>query len=65
MDGAADLVHATDRLAELEADAGGRRPGPLREAVAIVDDVRAALALNPGEELLLEAMASRLARVSQ
>ena len=65
VDGAADLVHATDRLAELEADAGGRRPGPLREAVAIVDDVRAALALNPGEELLLEAMASRLARVSQ
>ncbi|HSD78957.1 MAG TPA: hypothetical protein VLA98_16185 [Solirubrobacteraceae bacterium] len=61
-DGADDLVHATDRLPELRADAEGRDSHRLREAVALVDETRAALALNPSEELQLEALASRLAR---
>ena len=34
----------------------------LRAGVALVDEARAALAVNPTEELLLEALASRLAR---
>ncbi|MEA2228322.1 MAG: polymerase subunit delta [Solirubrobacteraceae bacterium] len=61
-DGAPEVVHATDRLGELEADAEGRSSHALRRAVALVDDARAALILNPSEELLLEALASRLAR---
>ena len=61
-DGAPELVHATDRLPELEADAAGRAPPRLRAAVALVDDARAAFILNPSEELLLEGLASRLAR---
>ncbi|HSD78093.1 MAG TPA: hypothetical protein VLA98_11840, partial [Solirubrobacteraceae bacterium] len=61
-DGAEDLVHATDRLPELRADAEDRDAHRLREAVALVDETRAALALNPSEELQLEALASRLAR---
>ncbi|MEA2270984.1 MAG: polymerase subunit delta, partial [Solirubrobacteraceae bacterium] len=60
--GAPELVHATDRRAELEADAGDRSPHRLRSAIALVDDARSALILNPSEELLLEALASRLAR---
>jgi DNA polymerase-3 subunit delta' len=61
-DGAPELVHATDRLAELEADAQGRSAHRLRAAVVLVDEARAALVLNPTEELQLEALASRLAR---
>jgi hypothetical protein len=34
----------------------------LRAAVVLVDEARAALVLNPTEELQLEALASRLAR---
>lgn len=61
-DGAPDLVHATDRTAELSADAGDRSPHRLRGAVAIVDEARAALVVNVNEELLLEALASKLTR---
>jgi DNA polymerase-3 subunit delta' len=61
-DGAEELVHATDRRADLRADAEGRDVHRLRAGVALVDDARAALAVNPTEELLLEALASRLAR---
>jgi DNA polymerase-3 subunit delta' len=61
-DGAPELVHATDRTGELEADAGDRSAHALRRAIVLVDDARAALILNPSEELLLEALASRLAR---
>ena len=57
-----ELVHATDRVAELTADAAGRAPHRLRAAVALVDDARAAFILYPSEELLLEALASRVAR---
>jgi DNA polymerase-3 subunit delta' len=61
-DGAGDLVYATDRLGDLRADAEGRDAHRLRAGVALVDDARAAFAVNPTDELLLEALASRLAR---
>ena len=63
-DGAADLVHATDRLGALEEDAKGRSAHRLWSAVALVDESRAAFILYPNEELLLEALASRLARAA-
>jgi DNA polymerase-3 subunit delta' len=63
LDGAPDVVHNADRLEQLRADAEGRDTHAVRDGVEIVDDARAALAVNPTEELLLEALASRLARV--
>jgi hypothetical protein len=57
-----ELVHATDRLGALETDAEGRDAHRLREGVALVDEARAAFILYPSEELLLESLASRLAR---
>ena len=62
-DGAPDVVHAVDRLDALSADAEGRGPHALRRAVEEIDEARALLILNPSEELLLEALAYRLARV--
>ena len=62
VDEAPDLVHATDRVDALGEDAEGRSAAPLRAAVALVDEARAAFILYPSEELLLEALASRLAR---
>jgi DNA polymerase-3 subunit delta' len=61
-DGVPELVYATDRLGALETDAEGRDAHRLRRAVALVDEARAAFILYPSEELLLEALASRLAR---
>jgi DNA polymerase-3 subunit delta' len=61
-DGVPELVHATDRLGALQSDADGRDAHALRRAVALVDEARAAFILYPSEELLLEALASRLAR---
>jgi DNA polymerase-3 subunit delta' len=62
-DGAPEVVHAVDRLDALGEDAEGRDVHRLRTAVELVDDARAMLILNPTEELLLEALAFRLARV--
>ena len=62
-DGAPEVVHAVDRLDALSADAEGRAAARLRGAVELVDEARALLILNPSEELLLEALAYRLARV--
>jgi len=63
-DGAPDVAHATDRLGALREDAAGRDVHRLREAVAVVDETRAALVmLNATEELALEALASRLGRL--
>ena len=56
--GADDLVHHTDRLSELAADAC--EPGVLREAIALVEDTRTRLQLNVSEELALEALSFRL-----
>jgi DNA polymerase-3 subunit delta' len=61
-DGAEDVVHATDRLEKLREDAAQAGAHGLRRAVAEVDDARAGLLVHPTEELLLEALASRLAR---
>jgi DNA polymerase III subunit delta' len=64
VDGAEDVVHATDRLGALREDAADREPHRLRDAVALVDEARAALVmLNATEELALEALASRLGRL--
>ena len=64
VDGAEELVHATDRADALREDAAGRETAHrLHDAVGLVDETRAALILNPTEELALEALASRLARL--
>ena len=60
--GVPEVVHAVDRLDALSTDAEGRGPHALRGAVEQVDEARALLILNPSEELLLEALAYRLAR---
>ena len=62
VDGVPELVHVTDRLGALQEDAAGRDAHRLRAAVALVDEARAAFILYPSEELLLEALASKLAR---
>ncbi|MFM9126237.1 MAG: hypothetical protein ACKOTA_01460 [Solirubrobacterales bacterium] len=59
---AAPLAYATDRLDALGADAAGRDPAKLREAVTLVDEARSSLSLNPDEALQLQALAYRLAR---
>jgi len=61
-DGAPELVAHSDRADALRDDAAGRSAHRLREAQAHVDDARSAFELNPSEELLLEALAIRLAR---
>lgn len=62
LDGAPALVHNLDALDTLRAQADGRDVHSLRRAVALVDETRASLALNPSEELQLDALAIRLTR---
>jgi DNA polymerase III subunit delta' len=61
-DGAPEVVHAVDRLDALGEDAERADVHRLRAAVELVDEARAMLIVYPGEELLLEALAYRLAR---
>jgi len=61
LEGAPELVHAVDRLDELEATAAGQTPRTLHRALELVVDTRERLALNVTEELALEALAYRLA----
>lgn len=61
--GAAELVLHSDRLDELKADAEGRDPAALEEAVGLVEDTRARLEFNVAEELACEALAYRLERL--
>jgi DNA polymerase-3 subunit delta' len=61
-DQAPEVVYAVDRLDTLQADAAATDPDRLRTAVELVDEARAMLIVNPTEELLLEALAYRLAR---
>jgi DNA polymerase III subunit delta' len=63
-DGAEDLVHHVDRVEEVrrDADETDASPARLRDAVAAVEEARTMLIVNPSEELLLEALASRLER---
>jgi DNA polymerase-3 subunit delta' len=60
--GADELVRHSDRMAELREDAGAD-PRRLLEAVELVEETRRRFVLNVSEELALEALASRLARV--
>jgi DNA polymerase-3 subunit delta' len=61
--GVPELAHHSDRLAELEADAGQRDGERLRDAVELVEDARSRLALNVDEQLTFEALAYRLERL--
>ncbi len=61
-DGAPELIAHTDRADAIADDAAGRTAHRLRAAQAHVDDARSAFELNPSEELLLEALAIRLAQ---
>ena len=61
--GAGELALHADRAAELRADAEGRDPGALQDAVALVEDTRARLELNVAEDLACEALAYRLERL--
>ena len=58
--GAGELVHNADRVDALTEDAAERAPGELQEAVAMVEETRARLALNVSYELACEALAYRL-----
>jgi DNA polymerase-3 subunit delta' len=60
--GAPELAHHSDRAEELAADAAGRYPALLRDAIEVVDDARARLLLNVDFELALEALVYRLER---
>ena len=68
-DGAPELVHAVDRLAQLEEDAAvleehGVPTVRLRDGIAAIDDVRFGLReLNLTADLALDALAERLARL--
>lgn len=61
--GAESVVHAVDRLDVLREDAAGRDVHRLRDAIELVDETRAALAVNVGEELAVEALSGRVARL--
>ena len=59
--GAPDVVHNTDRAAELGADAElGLDPRALRAAVELVEDTRTRFQLNVSEDLACEALAYRV-----
>jgi DNA polymerase III subunit delta' len=60
--GAEELVHHSDRVDELRADAQGRAAADLDHAVELVDDVRARLLVNVDERLACEALVYRLER---
>jgi DNA polymerase-3 subunit delta' len=64
VDGAPELVHNSDRIAQLGEDAArGVGAQALRAAQDLVEDTRGAFEFNPNEELALDALGSRLARV--
>ena len=61
--GAGELIHGTDRRAELER-LSGRPSASLHRALALIDETREALALNVNEELALESLAYRIAELA-
>jgi DNA polymerase-3 subunit delta' len=62
-DGVPEIVHNSDRLAELGEDAAHVADvARLRAAQDIVEETRTLLQFNPNEELALDALGSRLAR---
>jgi DNA polymerase-3 subunit delta' len=62
-EGAPEAVLGTDRIEALFAGAEGRDPGRLRQAMEHCDETRRTLQLNVTEELALEALGFRLARL--
>jgi DNA polymerase-3 subunit delta' len=62
-DGVEELVHNTDRLDALRADADGRTSAALRAAQTVVEDTRRRFEVNVSEELACEQLAYRAARV--
>ncbi len=63
VDGAPELVHHSDRVAQLREDAAsGVAAAALREGQDLVEDTRSSFELNPNEELALDALGLRLAR---
>ena len=63
IDGAPELVHHTDRAEALREDAAaGVSAARLRAGQDVVEQTRAAFEYNPNEELLLDALGSRLGR---
>jgi DNA polymerase-3 subunit delta' len=62
-DGADEVVHHCDRLDALREDAAGRDSHRLRAGVDAVEDTRQRFVLNVSEELALEALAYKLARI--
>ncbi len=61
--GVPELAHHSDRLAQLEQDAGlGAGATRLLAGQDLVEHARTTLQLNPNEELALDALGSRLAR---
>ncbi|MFP5363272.1 MAG: ATP-binding protein [Thermoleophilia bacterium] len=62
-DGVPEIVHNTDRVAELGEDAALSGDGArVRAAHELVEETRTLLQFNPNEELALDALGSRLAR---
>ena len=63
-DGVPDIVHHSDRLAQLGQDAAlVPDAARLRAGQEVVEQTRTSLQFNPNEELALDALGSRLARV--
>jgi DNA polymerase-3 subunit delta' len=62
-DGVPELAHHADRRPQLEEDARGRPGARLRAGQELVEETRRRLDLNVSEELALEQLASRLARL--
>jgi DNA polymerase-3 subunit delta' len=62
-EGAEDCVLATDRIGVLAAEARGRDPRRLREALERCEDARLSLELNVTEDLALSALLFRLERL--
>jgi DNA polymerase III subunit delta' len=62
--GAAGVVLNSDRTDELAREAEGLDPTAARRGVELVQDTRRRLDLNVSEELALEALSFRLARVT-
>jgi len=61
-EGAPELVHAVDRRAQLEHDAGAQNGdgARVRRGIELIGETRLSLPLNVSEELALEALAYRL-----
>src|SRR4051812_13810251 len=63
VDGVSEVVHHCDRLDALREDAAGRDAHNLRAGVDAVEDTRQRFVIHVSEELALEALAYKLARV--